>query len=385
MNLSRKTSAGLAVAGVAVAGLGLFALGKQNAPPPAPRQTAVAKIGNVERSVLATGSLQPSNVIEVGAEVSGRVIELKVKLGDIVRRGDVLAVIDPFRLQNEVNQQKNRIDQAESELRDRLVQLDNLKANSERARILYERGATSKSQLDVQLANEVSRQSQVDNQRQQIENQRLILEQRSLDLARASVRAPMDGVVAQVVTHQGDVVNVFQTTPVIVKLARMDVMTVRTQISEADIMKVHPGQKAYFTILGEPQKRYYATLQSRELAPVGGGLDPNLKGRNRRAVYYNVVFEVPNRDEKLMPSMTAEVHLILDEAENVLTIPAAAVAENGAQPDTVEVVQADGSIRERQVHVGLTNNFVAEIKDGLEAGDRVVLAEVNTPAATGRP
>ena len=366
------------MAGVAVAGLGLFALGKQNAPPPAPRQTAVAKIGNVERSVLATGSLQPSNVIEVGAEVSGRVIELKVKLGDIVRRGDVLAVIDPFRLQNEVNQQKNRIDQAESELRDRLVQLDNLKANSER-------GATSKSQLDVQLANEVSRQSQVDNQRQQIENQRLILEQRSLDLARASVRAPMDGVVAQVVTHQGDVVNVFQTTPVIVKLARMDVMTVRTQISEADIMKVHPGQKAYFTILGEPQKRYYATLQSRELAPVGGGLDPNLKGRNRRAVYYNVVFEVPNRDEKLMPSMTAEVHLILDEAENVLTIPAAAVAENGAQPDTVEVVQADGSIRERQVHVGLTNNFVAEIKDGLEAGDRVVLAEVNTPAATGRP
>jgi macrolide-specific efflux system membrane fusion protein len=224
----------LAVAAVGVAGY--FTMQKLRGPEKPQYLTAVAKMGDVEDAVLATGSLTPADVINVGAETSGRVQVMRVALGDFVHEGDVIASLDPSNLQNQLRQQENQIAQQESTLRDRLAQLEVTKADVERQKALFEKGATSKVTLDQRVAQLNSALAQLDNQRSQIENARIVLEQRRTDVEKANVRAPMDGIIAEVVSRQGQTVNNNQTVPVIVRLAKMDTMTVRTQVSEADII-----------------------------------------------------------------------------------------------------------------------------------------------------
>ncbi|MEI7932467.1 MAG: efflux RND transporter periplasmic adaptor subunit, partial [Alphaproteobacteria bacterium] len=282
-----------------------------------------------------------------------------------------------------LRQQENTIQQQESTLRDRLAQLEVTKANVNRQKTLLDKGAASQVQYDTAAANLNSTMAQIENQRSQIDNAKIQLEQRRNDVEKANVRAPMDGIIAEVVSRQGQTINNNQTVPVIVRLAKMDEMTVRTQVSEADIIKVHPDQKVYFTILGEPSKRYYSTLKTRELTPAGGVLDSSAGGVNKGAVYYNVLFNVPNEDGKLFPSMTAEVHIVLAEAQHVVTVSSVALGPKG--PDgynTVQVVKPDGNLETRKVLVGVNNNFKAEIKSGLKAGEKVVTGQANvTPAA----
>ncbi len=371
----------LAVAGVGVAGF--YAVKKMQGPVKPQYLTEAAVVGDVEEAVLATGSLTPADVVNVGAETNGRVQVMRVKLGDFVHEGDVIASLDPSNLQNLLRQQENTIQQQESNLRDRLAQLDVTKAQVNRQKALLEKGATSQVQYDQANAQLGSAMAQIENQRSQIENARIQLEQRRNDVEKANVRAPMDGIIAEVVSRQGQTINNNQTVPVIARLAKMDEMTVRTQVSEADIIKVHPGQKVYFTILGEPTKRYYATLKTRELTPAGGVLDSAAGGLNKGAVYYNVLFNVPNEDGKLFPSMTAEVHVVLAEAQHVVTISAVALGPKG--PDgynTVQVVKPDGSLETRKVLVGVNNNYKAEIKSGLKVGEKVVTGQANATPAT---
>jgi macrolide-specific efflux system membrane fusion protein len=362
-------------AGTAVLALGGVMATKHFSPAPKPGVvTAVARMGDVERAVLATASLEPSNVVDVGSEVSGRVISLKVGLGDVVKKGDLIAEIDPTRLASQVRQQQQSIAQAEANLRDRLAQLEVLRSNADRQKELYDRGINSKAVYELALANLNSANAQIENRRQQLDNEKLVLEQRQNELEKAKIRAPIDGVVAQVVTREGQTININFGTPVIVKLAQTRTMTVRAQVSEADIMKVRPGQKAYFTILGEPENRHYAKVADLEVTPAGATLDPDAaKGTGQGAVYYNVTFDTPNPDQKLLPSMTAEVHVVLDEAHDVLTVPATAVESAGDGKHLVQVAGPDGRITPREVEVGVDNNFTVEIKKGLKAGEKVVV------------
>ncbi len=367
----------------ALAGGGYFAIQKFKGPPKPQYLTAEAKIGDVEDAVLATGSLQPSEVINVGAETGGRVIAVKVKLGDLVQQGDLIANLDPTNLQNQVRQQETQIQQAQGQLNNQRAQLELTKANVSRAETLLSKGAGTQVQLDQAKANLASQMANIASNEGNVRNQEINLENARNNLEKANIKAPMTGIIAEVVSRQGQTINNNQQVPVIVRLAKMDVMTVRTQVSEADIVKVHPGQKVYFTILGEPGKRYYATLRARELTPAGGVLDPSGGGLQKGAIYYNVLFEVDNKDSVLFPSMTAEVHVVLAEAHNVLTIPSVALGPKGADGrNTVQVAQADGSLAERKVLVGVNNNFVAEIKDGLKVGDKVVIGEAGAPTAS---
>jgi membrane fusion protein, macrolide-specific efflux system len=160
-------------------------------------------------------------------------------------------------------------------------------------------------------------------------------------------------------------------------------MTVRAQISEADIMKVKPGQKVYFTVLGDPNRKYYATLRARELTPANGVLDPGQGGIPKGAIYYNALFEVENKDGSLLPAMTAEVHVVLREATKVPVIPATALGPKTADGRyAVRVVTFGGNVEERKVEIGLNNNFLAEVKGGLKVGDKVVVGEAGPPQAS---
>jgi len=161
---------------------------------------------------------------------------------------------------------------------------------------------------------------------------------------------------------------------------------VKAQISEADVVRVKPGQKVYFTILGAPDKRYYTTLRSVEPAPDTIVTDTATTVNTATAIYYNGLLDVPNPDSLLRISMTAQVYVVLNEAKGAIIIPSAAIEQAGRRgAASVRVVNAEGKAEKRVVKVGIDNNVNAQILEGLAVGDKVVLSEAAAPGSQAAP
>ena len=128
-------------------------------------------------------------------------------------------------------------------------------------------------------------------------------------------------------TEEGQTVNANQSAPTIVKIAKLQNMTIKAQVSEADIMKVEKGQQVYFTTLGDDSKRY-ATLRQIEPAPdsISSESSTSTSSSSSTAIYYNALFDVPNNDGKLRIDMTAQVYIVLDSAQNALLLPSSAIS-----------------------------------------------------------
>lgn len=354
--------------------------------PEAPQYiTAPAVIGDVEHAVLATGTLQPFEVVNVGSQTSGQVTSMRITLGQTVKVGQLMATIDPTQLENQVRQAQSQLNSTRANLGQFAGRVSNEQGNMRRQQQLRDRGVGVPANYERAENDLKGALSNLANFEANVRTAELGVENAKNNLDRANIRAPISGVVAEISTPVGSTINNYQSAPTIARIAKMEKMTVRAQVSEADIIKIRPGQKVYFTILGDPNRRYYATLRATELTPANGVLDPGAKGAPKGAIYYNALFEVPNPEGILLPAMTAEVHVVLAEAKKVLTIPSAALGARG--PDglyTVRVLNADGGLEERRVAIGLNNNFTAEVKGTtLKPGDQVVVGEAGkaTPAA----
>ncbi len=379
MNSRRLVLVGVAlVAIVAIAGVAMNAM---KGPPAHRFVTQAVVLGDIEKAVLASGALLPSEVVSVGAQTSGQIMSMKVKLGQQVEPGQLMAEIDPTILKNQVRQAETQLGQAKAQLGQMTAQFALQEGNMKREQTLMDRGVGAQAKLDSAIAAFKGAAGTVTQIENNVRNQELNVELAKTNLEKANIRAPISGVVAEIVAHEGQTVSTNQQVPTIVKLAKMETMTVRAQVSEADIIKVHPGQKVYFTILGDPGRQYHATLRTRELTPAGGVLDPTGGGVQKGAVYYNALFEVPNKNGDLLPAMTAEVHVVLAEAKQVPTVPVTALGDVG--PDglyTVRVMKADGVVEARKVAIGLANAINAEVKTGLKVGEQVVVGEADAKA-----
>ncbi|WP_111858863.1 MacA family efflux pump subunit [Acinetobacter sp. CFCC 10889] len=404
-----------------IAAIAWFMLKPKETPP----QFISAEVtrGDIENSVLATGDLEATKMVSVGAQVSGQVKKMYVQLGDQVKQGQLIAQIDSVRQENDLKTAEANIKNQQAQLATKQATLTKVEAEYNRQKNMYAQDATSKAEYESALAAFKTAQADIAAMNAQIEQSRLTLATTKEDLGYTRIVAPMNGTVVAIVTEEGQTVNANQSAPTIVKLAQLDTMTIKSQISEADVMKVEEGQKVYFTTLGDSEKKRYATLRQVEPAPesINTETSNSSSSSSSTAVYYNALFDVPNEDGKLRIDMTAQVYIILAEAKNVLTVPASALqnsnrpqrSANAAQrtsenkpsagkdqanPDrpqrleltadekalvdqgkasvsVVRVVQADGTAKRQQVLVGLNNRVTAEIKRGLKQGDQVVIAD----------
>lgn len=377
--------------------------------------------GDIEDSVLATGVLEATKMVSVGAQVSGQVKKMYLQLGDQVKQGQLIAQIDSIRQENELKTAKANIQNQQAQLAVQQANLVKVEAEYKRQQAMFNQDATSRAELETALANFKTAQAQIAAINAQIEQSRLTLATAQENLGYTSIVAPMDGTVVAIVTEEGQTVNANQTAPTIVKLAKLDTMTIKAQISEADVMKVEKGQTVYFTTLGNSDKKHYAQLRQVEPAPnsINTETTNTSSSSSSTAVYYNALFDVPNEDGKLRIDMTAQVYIVLAEAKNVLTIPAAAIQtrrsnkkENGnnsvatdkakntdtqkaqhpkrldlteaekaliaqgkASTGMVRVLQADGTAQPQPVLIGLNNRVTAQVLRGLKQGDQVVIAD----------
>ncbi|MBI6632956.1 macrolide transporter subunit MacA [Pseudomonas paralactis] len=371
----------LAVLTVAV-GLIIYTV---KAPADAPQYlTATTERGDIENAVLATGLLEGVKQVDVGAQVSGQLKSLKVKVGDKVKKGQWLAEIDPLILQNTLRKAQVDEENLQAQRRATAAQLKQAKSVYERYKGLQADESVSRqdfedaeSSFQVQQANLLSLDAQIKSAHIQIDTAKV-------NLAYTRINAPIDGDVVGIVTQEGQTVIASQLAPVLLKLADLDTMTVKAQVSEADVIHISPGQQVYFTILGEADKRYYAKLRGTEPAPQNF-LETQTAGtpKQNTAVFYNALFDVPNPDHRLRIAMTAQVRIVLDTAEATLMVPVAALgARNADGSYPVRVLDAKGKAVARNVKTGINNNVKVQILDGLAEGDTVVIGDA-TPAVAG--
>jgi macrolide-specific efflux system membrane fusion protein len=350
--------------------------------------TATAALGDLEQSVLATGTLQAFKQVSVGAQASGQIKSLNVALGDSIKKGQLIAEIDAMKQENDLRNTQAALSSAKALLGSRQALLKQAELNFERQKELLSADAISRQTYEQAEATLGTTRADIKTSEAQIAQASIAADTAKVNLSYTRILAPMDGVVVALVAQQGQTVNANQIAPIIIKLARLDTITVKAQISEADVVRVKPGQKVYFTILGAPEKRYYTTLRSVDPAPDSIVTDTATSVNTATAIYYNGLLDVPNPEGLLRISMTAQVYVVLNEAKGVITIPSAAIAQAGRLgPASVRVVNAQGKAEKREVKVGMNNNVNAEILEGLAVGEKVVLSEAPAPGtqAAQRP
>ncbi len=374
--------AALALLGLAV-GVKLYFFPTHKAPA---FVTATAALGDLEQSVLATGTLQAFKQVSVGAQASGQIKTLYVALGDSIKKGQLIAEIDAMKQENDLRNTQAALLSAEALLGSRQASLKQAELSFRREKELLAADASSRQTFEQAEATLGTSRADVKTSEAQIAQARIAADTAQVNLSYTRILAPMDGVVVALVAQQGQTVNANQNAPIIIKLALLDTITVKAQISEADVVRVKPGQKVYFTILGAPEKRYYTTLRSVEPAPDSIVTDTATTVNTATAIYYNGLLDVPNLDGLLRISMTAQVYVVLNEAKGVVIIPSAAIEQTGRRgAASVRVVNADGKAEKRAVKVGIDNNVNAQILEGLAVGDKVVLSEAAAPGSQAAP
>ena len=396
--------------GVAAAALAIFAMGAAHRGKQPAYATAAVARGDVDETVLATGALQPSQLVSVGAQVSGRVESLKVELGDHVTKGQVIATIDPVPATNQLKTAQAALAQqiaARAAQAATLVQAD---LAMKRQAVTMAADASSRADYEAAQATAGAARANLAALDAQIAQARVNVDNARVNLGYTNIVAPITGQVLSVVTKQGQTVNAVQAAPTIIILGDMSIMTVKAQISEADAIKVKPGQAVYFTVLGDPDRRFYGRLRSIAPAPnsivseVNVSTQSTTTSSTTTAIYYDGLFDVPNADGVLKADMTAQVTVMQAQAHNVVTVPSAALdpaplPAKGAAPGTpappappphgdmhtVLVLDDKGNPSTRKVRIGLNNNLVAQVISGLTPGEKVVVGVAQPQAPGGRP
>ena len=375
----------LIAAALVVAGIVAWTLRKPAAPTLA---TSPVTRGDLEQTVEATGVIDAYKLVSVGAQASGQIKSLKVQLGDTVKEGDLIAEIDATTQQNQVQNAEASLEQVRAQRAVQQASLREAELEFARQKQMLEAEATSRAEYDTAEAQLKTARAQIQSYDAQIKGRETELGTARANLAYTRITAPMDGTVVAVVAEEGRTVNANQTAPTIVMLARLDLVTVNAEVSEADVVKIKAGMPVYFTTLGDPDRKYHGTLRQINPAPSSianesSSSSTSSSSSSSSAVYYNALFDVENPDGTLRIDMTAQVSVMLKQAKGVLTVPSVALGPKSRDGQyMVRVVNADGMPEPRKVKIGINNGANAEVQSGLKEGDKVVVGEGGTAAAS---
>jgi macrolide-specific efflux system membrane fusion protein len=387
---------------VAAIGYGVFSTGGSNTAQPL---IVTATRGDVEDLVTALGSLQPFASVDVGAQVSGQLKNIYVKIGDNVEQGQLMAEIDAAIASAKVDADQAQLQNFQAQLGEKQSNLALAKVQADRQTRLLADMATSQDAYDSAQAAFRAAEAQVKSVTAQINQTSSTLKADQANLSYTKIVAPVTGTVSNIVAKQGQTLNANQTTPTIMTLADLSTMTVYTQVSEADVPKLRAGMDAFFTTLGNPNKRFTGKL--RQILPT-----PTVVNN---VVLYTALFDVSNPNGELLTQMSAQVFFVRAAAHDVVTVPMAAVqfgsatrgpgagraggqrgggardgqgrrgqqntaAASGSEAEdasveraaTVTVVKDDGSTEVRDVVVGVSDRVTAAILSGLAEGEAVI-------------
>ncbi|RKS86021.1 macrolide-specific efflux system membrane fusion protein [Orbus hercynius] len=341
--------------------------------------TTKVEKGHIEQTVLADGKISAFKLVNVGAQVSGQIQKLYVQLGDKVKAGDMIAEIDDLKQKNDLMQSKASLASLQAQRTAKEANLKNYQLTYGRQLKLVNKGVGIQSDLDAAEAQLDVIKADIASLDADIIRAKIAVDTAEVNLGYTKITSPIDGIVVATPVEEGQTVNSVQSAPTIVKVAQLDKMTVEAQISEADVIKVKTGMPVYFTILGRPNMHFSGmTLRAVEPAPTSINNETSTSTTTTTAIYYNGLFDVDNPEHLLRISMTAQVYIVLANAENVLYIPSTSIQQNfGDGKATVFVLDDGQNIREKAIEIGIDNNVNVEVKSGLDLGDTIVVSRLD--------
>lgn len=331
------------------------------------------ELGSIESVVTSQGTLEPKNYVDIGAQVSGMILNMHVEIGDHINSGDLIAEIDPDvyeanvlanqaelkNLQAQKAEKQAYLKQAQQKF-DRNTQLFNAKAVSQE--VLQD----SENTLDITKANLMATEAQIEKA------------QSTLDAARTNLEftkiySSMNGTVVSQEVQEGQTINASQTTPTIVQVANLDTMTVVAEVAEADVMKLKKDMDVYFNTLGSGERKWSGTV--RQIEPT-----PEIVND---VVLYNVLVDVDNADGVLMSGMTTQMFFVLASAKDVPVIAVSALINRVEKQDiptgqAYRVVVEEGTgPKPRIILVGATDRTHAAVVSGLAVGEKIITMPKN--------
>ncbi len=335
--------------------------------------------GNIEEVVTSQGKLEAKQYVDVGTQVSGQLRAIHVDIGDTVTKGQLLAEIDPRVYQAQVEAGEARLNSLRAQLNQQKAEAVLAEQNLKRNQNLIAVDAVSQQALQETESQAAVAKAQVDSIAAQIQETESNLKASRTNLGYTKIFAPMAGTVTTLPTKEGQTLNANQTAPVVLQVANLELMTVRAQVAEADVSRLKENMPAYFTTLGNNERRWPGKV--RQVLPT-----PQIVND---VVLYDVLIDVKNEDHKLMTGMTTQVFFIFGKAENALIIPAEVLTRRATREDNENgkayriAVMTEKGREQRVIHVGLQTRTQAEVVDGLAEGEKIA---VNRPAsAANRP
>ncbi len=366
---------------------------------------------NLRRTVVSSGTVKPQvgARVKVGSRVSGKVERLFVQVGDIVKEGQVVAIIEHDDLDAKLRQAEARVVAARTRLSNILAttpkeiskeeaNIREIKAKLALARLEYrrrksllEKAFVAQEDVDKAYKEVKVLEAQLASARQQLlylkskfeEDQKLAKAQineaeAALEIAKinrsyATIRAPMAGIVASVSTQEGETVAASLNAPTFITLIDLSRLQVDDFVDETDIGYVKIGQDAIFTVDTFPEKTFHGKVEAiHPMATI-----------QESVVYYDVVIKILDDYEGLLrPEMTTNVTIIIDTIKNALAIPSEAIVRQG-QKELV-AVSTDSGVEKREVITGVIDGDYVEIKQGLKEGEVVVIGALK-PRSKRKP
>lgn len=347
--------------------------------------TVPVERGTLKAEVTCTGTLKPLVEVLVGSQVSGTVKELYADFESPVKKGQLIALIDPDLFEAKVGQARADLLAAKAALEKSIVTSADEQRTLRRKEVLLEKNSISQSEFDTVKTKADAAESQVAVDRAKVVQMEAKLQEAELQLQYTRIIAPVDGVVTARNIDVGQTVAASFQAPIMFKLAEdLRRMQVHTNVDEADVGRVQVGQKAVFTVPAFPEDTFSASVnQIRN--------DPKIE---QNVVTYNIVLDVENEDLKLRPGMTANVNILLEEAKDTLMIPEQALrfAPRGGTPGAAESAKLPALKTGQKVIwklepgnritpvvvttgiVGMQNVQISS--DELKAGDRIVVEAI---------
>ena len=346
--------------------------------------TKKAKKGSFSKKVDATGEIFATELIDVGAQVSGQIKKLYVKLGDQVKKGDMIASIDSSTQQNSIDNKEAQLAIYKAQLESAKVALNIAKTQFERENALFAKNATSKQEFESVKNTFSANSAKIKELEAQIKQTNIELSTAKINLGYTKITAPRDGTVVSVQVEEGQTVNANQTTPTIVNIADLSHVKMKMQIAEGDITKIKVGTPVEYSILSEPTKKFQTTVSSIDpglttLSDGSYGSSSSSKSSysssssSSSAVYYYAQSIVDNKDGILRIGMTTQNELLIANVEDAIIVPSIGIKkdENG----TFVYLLKDGKAVKTAVKTGIKDNLDTQIISGINEGDEIITSQ----------
>ncbi len=303
----------LVVVAGAILGLTVFRNGKNGK---VEYRTEAVSRGDIEALVVTSGTLNPIETVDVGAQVSGRIEKLYADFNSLVTKGQIVAELDQEPLKMKIDQNEANYKSRVASLERSKVSLQTAEKNHERAKSLFAKDLISLEEMDQAEANFLNAKSDLVSAEASLAQAKSTLDLSKVDLGYSVIKAPVDGVVITRKVNIGQTLQSSYQAPVLFQVATdLTKMKVECSVDESDIGKVKEGQKVRFTVEAYPTEAFSGVVQQVRFSPE----------TVQNVVTYTTIVNVENPDKKLLPGMTATVSIIVGEAKNVLRVSNAAL------------------------------------------------------------